>query len=122
MKDNKCFKCDGTGKTSNVPVLGCRYCGGTGKSVYTQIKKKLSSWHPTRLDYSEKLKKLKQRRDPDNIEKEGYGMGDMSKDPKRAFKGARWTVRYEHSIKKSYLKFLIKEIIREIIKNEKVIY
>ena len=46
--------------------------------------------------------------------KEGYGMGDMSKDPKRAFKGARWTVKYNESkISISEVKNIIKELISE---------
>lgn len=45
--------------------------------------------------------------------KEGYGMGDMSKDPKKAFKKARWTVKFDENISASELKSLVKEVISE---------
>lgn len=49
--------------------------------------------------------------------KEGYGMGDMAKDPKKAFKGARWTVKYDENSKISVneVKSVIKEIISEVL-------
>ena len=48
---------------------------------------------------------------------EGYGMGDMSKDSKKAFKGAKWTVKYNESktIKLSEFKKMVQSIITEII-------
>lgn len=48
---------------------------------------------------------------------EGYGMGDMAKDPKKAFKGARWTVKYDENSKISVneVKSIIKEIISEVL-------
>lgn len=45
--------------------------------------------------------------------KEGCGMGDMSKDPKKAFKKARWTVKFE-TITESEVKSIIKDIINEM--------
>lgn len=60
--------------------------------------------------------------DPKNIElfvksnlDEGYGAGDMSKDPKKAFKKARWTVKFDENISTSELKSLVKEIIEETL-------
>jgi len=49
--------------------------------------------------------------------KEGYGMGDMAKDPKKAFKGARWTVKYDENSKISVneVKSIVKEIISEVL-------
>ena len=49
--------------------------------------------------------------------KEGYGMGDMEKDPKKAFKGARWTVKYDENSKISVneVKSIVKEIISEVL-------
>ena len=48
--------------------------------------------------------------------REGYGMGDMSKDPKRAFKGARWTVKFDETqkMKLSEVKSVIRELIAEM--------
>jgi hypothetical protein len=46
--------------------------------------------------------------------REGYGAGDMSKDPKKAFRGARWTVKFE-TITESEVKSIIKDIINEIV-------
>lgn len=48
--------------------------------------------------------------------REGYGMGDMSKDPKKAFKGARWTVKFDETqkMKLSEVKSVIRELIAEM--------
>lgn len=51
-----------------------------------------------------------------DVKDEGFGMGDMSKDPKRAFKGARWTVTYDEDIKDKTIKLSeIKDVIKELV-------
>jgi hypothetical protein len=43
---------------------------------------------------------------PRDVAEEGYGMGDMSKDKKRAFKGARWTVKYDEQLNEGSVDWL----------------
>jgi hypothetical protein len=39
MKNDKCYKCGGTGNQKDAPGIKCRCCGGSGKATYTPIKK-----------------------------------------------------------------------------------
>jgi hypothetical protein len=44
---------------------------------------------------------------------EGYGMGDMKKDPKKAFDKARWTVKYDESVSLAEVKRIIAQLLLE---------